>query len=239
VTGVAAGGGEQGPAHVLVVDDDLRLRELLQRYLVNQGYLVTAAADVEEARGRLRNLAFDIVVLDVMLPGQDGISFTAELRRDGDVPVLLLTARGEPEDRIGGLEAGADDYLVKPFEPKELLLRIATILRRAQATRTDDTVRFGPFAFNRTLGRAAPRRRDRPPHHRRGGAPPGAGEEAGPGGEPRRAGRAGPGRRLGPRGRRADGPAAAQDRGGPAPAALPADRARLGLHAAAGELSAT
>ncbi|HEX8373995.1 MAG TPA: response regulator [Geminicoccaceae bacterium] len=146
------GGGEQGPAHVLVVDDDLRLRELLQRYLVNQGYLVTAAADVEEARGRLRNLAFDIVVLDVMLPGQDGISFTAELRRDGDVPVLLLTARGEPEDRIGGLEAGADDYLVKPFEPKELLLRIATILRRAQATRTDDTVRFGPFAFNRALG---------------------------------------------------------------------------------------
>jgi two-component system phosphate regulon response regulator OmpR len=143
---------EAAPAHILVVDDDARLRDLLQRYLVNNGYLVTSAGDAEEAKTRLRALAFDLVVLDVMLPGQDGVAFTGELRRDSDLPILLLTARGEPEDRIGGLEAGADDYLVKPFEPRELLLRVGTILRRAQANRTDDIVRFGPFAFNRGNG---------------------------------------------------------------------------------------
>jgi two-component system phosphate regulon response regulator OmpR len=144
---------EIGAAHILVVDDDMRLRELLQRYLLQNGFLVTVAADVEEAKAKLRNLAFDLLVLDVMLPGQDGVSFTGELRRaDADVPVLLLTARGEPEDRIGGLEAGADDYLVKPFEPRELLLRISTILRRVQANRADEIVRFGPFAFNRANG---------------------------------------------------------------------------------------
>jgi two-component system phosphate regulon response regulator OmpR len=143
---------EQTPAHILVVDDDARLRDLLQRYLVNNGYLVSVAGDAEEAKDRLRSLAFDLVVLDVMLPGQDGVAFTGELRRDSDLPILLLTARGEPEHRISGLEAGADDYLSKPFEPRELLLRIGTILRRAQASRTDDTVRFGPFAFNRATG---------------------------------------------------------------------------------------
>jgi two-component system, OmpR family, phosphate regulon response regulator OmpR len=143
---------EQTPAHILVVDDDARLRDLLQRYLVNNGYLVTVAGDAEEAKDRLRSLAFDLVVLDVMLPGQDGVAFTGELRRDSDLPILLLTARGEPEHRISGLEAGADDYLSKPFEPRELLLRVGTILRRVQASRTDDTVRFGPFAFNRATG---------------------------------------------------------------------------------------
>jgi two-component system phosphate regulon response regulator OmpR len=135
--------------HILVVDDDARLRQLLHRYLVQNGYYVTAAADAGEARARLKNLAFDLVVLDVMMPGQDGLSLTGELRRESDVPILLLTARGAPEDRIAGLEAGADDYLPKPFEPRELLLRIATILRRIQAVRTDDVVRFGPFTFNR------------------------------------------------------------------------------------------
>ncbi len=144
---------EQTPAHILVVDDDARLRDLLQRYLVNNGYLVSVAGDAEEAKDRLRSLAFDLVVLDVMLPGQDGVAFTGELRRDSDLPILLLTARCEPEHRISGLEAGADDYLSKPFEPRELLLRIGTILRRAQASRSDDdTVRFGPFAFNRATG---------------------------------------------------------------------------------------
>ena len=144
---------EQTPAHILVVDDDARLRDLLQRYLVNNGYLVSVAGDAEEAKDRLRSLAFDLVVLDVMLPGQDGVAFTGELRRDSDLPILLLTARGEPEHRISGLEAGADDYLSKPFEPRELLLRIGTILRRAQASRSDDdTVRFGPFAFTRATG---------------------------------------------------------------------------------------
>ncbi len=144
---------EQTPAHILVDDDDARLRDLLQRYLVNNGYLVSVAGDAEEAKDRLRSLAFDLVVLDVMLPGQDGVAFTGELRRDSDLPILLLTARCEPEHRISGLEAGADDYLSKPFEPRELLLRIGTILRRAQASRSDDdTVRFGPFAFNRATG---------------------------------------------------------------------------------------
>jgi two-component system phosphate regulon response regulator OmpR len=139
-------------AHILVVDDDARLRDLLQRYLVNNGYLVTVAGDAEEARARLKALAFDLIVLDVMLPGQNGVDFTGELRRDSDLPILLLTARGETEDRISGLEAGADDYLVKPFEPRELLLRVGTILRRAQANKADEIVRFGPFAFNRANG---------------------------------------------------------------------------------------
>ena len=139
----------QEPPHILVVDDDARLRQLLHRYLVQQGHYVTTAADAAEAKERAKNMAFDLLVVDVMMPGQDGLSLTEELRRESEVPILLLTARGAPEDRIRGLEAGADDYLAKPFEPRELLLRIATILRRVQATRTDDIVRFGPFSFNR------------------------------------------------------------------------------------------
>lgn len=135
--------------HILVVDDDARLRQLLQRYLVQNGYYVTTAAEAEEAKTRLRSIAFDLVVLDIMMPGQDGLSLTEELRRESEVPILLLTARGASEDRIAGLEAGADDYLPKPFEPRELLLRIATILRRVQQTRTDDVIHFGPFTFNR------------------------------------------------------------------------------------------
>jgi two-component system phosphate regulon response regulator OmpR len=144
---------EEGEApHILVVDDDARLRQLLHRYLVQNGYYVTTAAEAGEAKGKLKNLAFDLVVLDIMMPGQDGLSLTEELRRESEVPILLLTARGAPEDRIAGLEAGADDYLPKPFEPRELLLRIATILRRVQAVRTDDVLRFGPFTFNRRTG---------------------------------------------------------------------------------------
>ena len=140
--------GEEAP-HILVVDDDARLRELLLRYLVQSGYYVTAASDALEAKAKLKSIAFDLVVLDIMMPGQDGLSLTQELRRESEVPILLLTARGASEDRIAGLEAGADDYLPKPFEPRELLLRIATILRRVQATRADEVVRFGPFTFNR------------------------------------------------------------------------------------------
>jgi two-component system phosphate regulon response regulator OmpR len=135
--------------HILVVDDDARLRELIQRYLMQSGYYVTTAAEAIEAKAKLKSIAFDLVVLDIMMPGQDGLSLTEELRRESEVPILLLTARGASEDRIAGLEAGADDYLPKPFEPRELLLRIATILRRVQAARTDDVVRFGPFTFNR------------------------------------------------------------------------------------------
>jgi two-component system phosphate regulon response regulator OmpR len=139
--------GTEG-VHVLVVDDDARLRELLQRYLVQNGYLVSLAADAAAARATLERIAFDLIVLDVMLPDRDGIELTAELRRQRDVPILLLTARGEPEDRIRGLESGADDYLVKPFEPRELLLRIASILRRAPPGGEPAVVRFGPFRFD-------------------------------------------------------------------------------------------
>jgi two-component system, OmpR family, phosphate regulon response regulator OmpR len=139
---------EEAP-HILVVDDDARLRQLLHRYLVQSGYFATTAADAAEAKARAKSIAFDLIVLDIMMPGQDGLALTEELRGESEVPILLLTARGAPEDRIRGLEAGADDYLAKPFEPRELLLRIATILRRVQAARTDDVIRFGPFTFNR------------------------------------------------------------------------------------------
>ncbi|RVV97377.1 response regulator transcription factor [Mesobaculum littorinae] len=117
-------------AHLLIVDDDERIRTLLRRFLRRHGFLATAARDAAQARRLLAGLQFDLVVLDVMMPGEDGIAFTRALRADSAVPILLLTARGETEARIAGLEAGADDYLAKPFEPKELLLRIGAILRR-------------------------------------------------------------------------------------------------------------
>lgn len=118
--------------HILVVDDDTRLRDLLRRYLSDNGFRVSTAADALEAREMLRSLAFDLLIVDVMMPGEDGLSLTASLRAVNSVPILLLTARGEPDDRIAGLEAGADDYLAKPFEPRELVLRLGTILRRTQ-----------------------------------------------------------------------------------------------------------
>ncbi len=137
-------------AHLLVVDDDTRLRELLRRYLVEQDFRVTVAADAEEARDKLATFAFDLIVLDIMLPGDSGLDLTTELRRVSRVPILLLTARGEPEDRIAGLERGADDYLPKPFEPRELVLRIRTILRRVPQALPPQLaeVRFGPLTFD-------------------------------------------------------------------------------------------
>jgi two-component system phosphate regulon response regulator OmpR len=117
-------------AHLLVVDDDERIRTLLQKFLMRHGFLVTAARDAAHARRILSGLEFDMIVLDVMMPGEDGVSLTRALRESMKTPILLLTARGETENRIEGLEAGADDYLAKPFEPKELLLRINAILRR-------------------------------------------------------------------------------------------------------------
>jgi two-component system phosphate regulon response regulator OmpR len=123
--------GETG-RHILVVDDDSRLRRLLQRYLSDHGYHVSTAADANEAKASLKNFAFDLMVLDVMLPGQNGISLTSELHGRVDLPILLLTALGESENRIDGLSRGADDYLVKPFEPRELVLRLEAILRRAR-----------------------------------------------------------------------------------------------------------
>jgi two-component system phosphate regulon response regulator OmpR len=123
--------------HLLVVDDDARLRELLRRYLSDRGFRVTGAADALEARAQLASFAFDLIVLDVMMPGESGLDLTRSLRAETGVsrpvPVLLLTAIAEPEDRINGLEQGADDFLAKPFEPRELVLRIRNILQRRPA----------------------------------------------------------------------------------------------------------
>ncbi|MBO6775024.1 MAG: response regulator [Marinibacterium sp.] len=126
--------------HLLIIDDDERIRELLKKFLKRNGFLVTSARDAEHARRILSGLDFDLIVLDVMMPGEDGISFTRSLRETNETPILLLTAKGEAENRISGLEAGADDYLVKPFEPRELLLRINSILRRMPDTPVEDTV---------------------------------------------------------------------------------------------------
>lgn len=124
------------PAHILVVDDDTRLRGLLQRFLTDNGFLVSQAADAAEARRALESLEFDLLIVDVMMPGEDGMSLTRSLRESKDVPVLMLTAMADAEDRINGLETGADDYLSKPFDPRELLLRITAILRRARKAGT-------------------------------------------------------------------------------------------------------
>ncbi|WP_416367607.1 response regulator [Tritonibacter mobilis] len=124
--------------HLLIVDDDERIRDLLKKFLIRAGFLVTAARDAAHARRVLSGLDFDLIVLDVMMPGEDGLSLTAALRETMATPILLLTARGETNDRIKGLEAGADDYLPKPFEPKELLLRINAILRRMPESQPED-----------------------------------------------------------------------------------------------------
>jgi two-component system phosphate regulon response regulator OmpR len=124
-------------AHLLIIDDDERIRGLLQKFLVRNGFWVSAARDAAHARRLLAGLDFDLIVTDVMMPGEDGISLTRSLRETLTTPILLLTAKGETEDRIKGLEAGADDYLAKPFEPKELLLRINAILRRMPAATED------------------------------------------------------------------------------------------------------
>jgi len=121
-------------AHLLIVDDDERIRGLLQKFLIRNGFLVSTARDAEHARRILTGLEFDLIVLDVMMPGEDGISLCTDLRTTIVTPILLLTAKAETVDRIAGLEAGADDYLAKPFEPKELLLRINAILRRVPAS---------------------------------------------------------------------------------------------------------
>ncbi len=132
-------------ATILVVDDDARLRTLLSRYLAENGFRVTTAANAAEAREKLRFLQPELMVLDVMMPGENGLELTESLRRDNTgVPVLLLTARGGPEDRIAGFEAGADDYLPKPFDPKELLLRIRARLRRVAAPTPVPDVPAGP-----------------------------------------------------------------------------------------------
>jgi two-component system, OmpR family, phosphate regulon response regulator OmpR len=140
--------------HVLVVDDDRRIRDLLSRYLQREGYRVTTARSAAEARARLDGLAFDLLILDVMMPGESGFDLARALRKTSQVPILMLTARAEAESRIAGLEIGADDYVAKPFEARELSLRIANILKRAQpaAPAPAESVRFGPFLFHIARG---------------------------------------------------------------------------------------
>ena len=143
--------------HILVVDDDMRLRGLLNTFLSQKGFRVSTASNAAEARQRLSALDFDLIVLDVMMPGETGLEFAGELRRTDDVPILMLTAMGETKDRIAGLETGVDDYLGKPFEPIELLLRIQNVLKRnraaaAPAGEPQRHVSFGPFQFDRELG---------------------------------------------------------------------------------------
>jgi two-component system phosphate regulon response regulator OmpR len=143
-------------SHLLIVDDDERIRTLLKKFLVRQGFLVTAARDAAHARRILAGLDFDLIVLDVMMPGEDGMALTSSLRQTMQTPILLLTARGETNSRIEGLEAGADDYLPKPFEPKELLLRINAILRRMPDTFTQESapkvLSLGPIRYDLERG---------------------------------------------------------------------------------------
>ncbi len=136
--------------HLLVVDDDLRIRDLLSRYLADHGYRVTTANSASDARSKLQGLAFDLLVLDVMMPGENGLDLARSIRNGSTVPILMLTARAETEDRIAGLETGVDDYITKPFDPRELLLRINSVLRRAATTQPPaiEEVRFGDFVFH-------------------------------------------------------------------------------------------
>ncbi|MCB2136318.1 MAG: response regulator [Rhodobacteraceae bacterium] len=137
--------------HLLIVDDDERIRGLLQKFLMRSGFWVTPARDAAHARRLLEGLEFDLIVLDVMMPGEDGVSLTRDLRARIETPILLLTAKGETADRIAGLEAGADDYLAKPFEPKELLLRINAILRRSPPVaevKVPKVLHLGPVRYD-------------------------------------------------------------------------------------------
>ncbi|HVV62467.1 MAG TPA: response regulator [Pseudolabrys sp.] len=150
---VAAPLADDAP-HLLVVDDDRRIRDLLSRFLSGEGYRVTTAETAAEARARLNGLSFDLLILDVMMPGETGFDLAKAIRGNSNVPILMLTARDAAESRIRGLEIGADDYLSKPFEPRELSLRIAAILKRAQpaATPPTESVRFGQFVFHIARG---------------------------------------------------------------------------------------
>ena len=135
-------------AHLLVIDDDDRIRSLLKRFLSEHGYRVSTAQDAAHARGLMTTLDFDLLIVDVMMPGESGFDLVSAIRRRSRLPILLLTARDMPEDRIEGLRRGADDYLPKPFEPEELLLRVDAILRRAAPTSNALVVTFGPCRFD-------------------------------------------------------------------------------------------
>ena len=140
--------------HILVIDDDTRLRNLLGRFLDENGFHVSLAKDTKEAKNLMQSTSFNLLIVDVMLQGESGVDFTDHVRKSSKLPIIMLTARGEIEDRIKGLEAGADDYIQKPFEPKELLLRINNILKRVNANSDDKAIyRFGNFTFNSTESR--------------------------------------------------------------------------------------
>ena len=145
---------QDNAAHILIVDDDQKIRALLGRFLTGNGYRVTEAADAASARSFMRGLAFDLILLDVMMPGESGIDLARDLKATRPVPICMLTALADTEDRILGLEAGVDDYLSKPFEPRELLLRIRNILRRGQDPQRQvrDDIRMGACSFNLTRG---------------------------------------------------------------------------------------
>ena len=129
--------------HILAVDDDDRIRELVKEYLIENNFLVTTAKDAADAKKKLEIVKFDILILDIMMPGEDGLSLTKEIKKNNPIPIILLTAKGETRDRIEGLELGADDYLGKPFEPKELLLRIKNILNKIQKPILSNEVYIG------------------------------------------------------------------------------------------------
>jgi two-component system phosphate regulon response regulator OmpR len=153
MTSVAAALADDAP-HLLVVDDDRRIRALLSRFLRTEGYRVTTAETAADARAKLAGLRFDLLILDVMMPGESGFDLARHLRASSNVPIIMLTARDEAKSRIEGLTIGADDYVGKPFEPRELVLRIASILRRARPAVAPavETVRFGDFSFHITRG---------------------------------------------------------------------------------------
>ena len=134
--------------HILVVDDDNRIRELVKEYLEENNFLITTAKDSFDAKKKIEIIKFDLIVLDIMMPGQSGLSLTKEIKKDNSMPIILLTAKGEAVNRIEGLEIGADDYLGKPFEPKELLLRIKNILNKTKKTPLPNEVYIGNALVN-------------------------------------------------------------------------------------------
>lgn len=154
--------GATSEPHLLVIDDDVRLRDLLQRFLASNGYRVSAAQDAADARALMKSMAFDLFIVDVMMPGESGLDLTRSIRAQTQTPILMLTARNETEDRIAGLEQGADDYLSKPFEPRELVLRVGALLRRAAPPKqtAHGEVKMGDAVFDPQ--RAQLRRKGKP-----------------------------------------------------------------------------
>ena len=155
---VGASSEPQSPAddapHLMVVEDDRRIRDLVSRFLASEGYRVTVAESAADARAKLCGLHFDLLILDVMMPGESGFDLARDIRRTSTVPIIMLTARNEAESRIQGLQIGADDYIAKPFEPRELVLRIGNILKRAAPAVSPpvETVAFGPYVFHLERG---------------------------------------------------------------------------------------